>query len=316
MHTRRNRGDNGRRLHGRNRYRWDLSSFYRGWLLYFLWHRLIPGRKLFALTGTFFFHFFKVVKRWSGRFHLFNRRRFNDRRGNNRLRLILSLLRFILLRLRLSVLRLLVLRLLWLLVLWLLVLRLRVLRLLILRLLVLRLLILRLLILRLCVLRLLVLWLLILRLRVLRLLVLWLFILRLRVYRFRLIRRLPLLLRRGGIRLWFCIDWRGWRGGFRMPFNRWRLKMGIRHRRGWWGHRINRGSKGLCCGGRRGSGGKRLSHRVAIEQRIVLVIVGGQRTVAGEQHIIRVGGHATSAVSHFLVVHPFAGEQGRIGLAS
>ena len=50
--------------------------------MYFLWHRLIPGRKLFALTGTFFFHFFKVVKRWSGRFHLFNRRRFNDRRGN------------------------------------------------------------------------------------------------------------------------------------------------------------------------------------------------------------------------------------------
>ncbi len=149
MHTRRNRGDNGRRLHGRNRYRWDLSSFYRGWLLYFLWHRLIPGRKLFALTGTFFFHFFKVVKRWSGRFHLFNRRRFNDRRGNNRLRLILSLLRFILLRLRLSVLRLLVLRL-------------RVLRLLILRLLVLRL----------RVLRLLVLWLFVLRLCVLRLLVL------------------------------------------------------------------------------------------------------------------------------------------------
>ncbi len=145
---------------------------------------------------------------------------------------------------------------------------------------------------------------------------LWLFILRLRVYRFRLIRRLPLLLRRGGIRLWFCIDWRGWRGGFRMPFNRWRLKMGIRHRRGWWGHRINRGSKGLCCCGRRGSGGKWLSHRVAVKQRIVLVIVGGQRTVAGEQHIIRVGGHATSAVSHFLVVHPFAGEQGRIGLAS
>ncbi len=273
MHTRRNRGDNGRRLHGRNRYRWDLSSFYRGWLLYFLWHRLIPGRKLFALTGTFFFHFFKVVKRWSGRFHLFNRRRFNDRRGNNRLRLILSLLRFILLRLRLSVLRLLVLRL-------------RVLRLLILR------------------------------LRVLRLLVLWLFILRLRVYRFRLIRRLPLLLRRGGIRLWFRIDWRGWRCGFRMPFNRWRLKMGIRHRRGWWGHRINRGSIGLCCCGRRGSGGKRLSHRVAVKQRIVLVIVGGQRTVAGEQHIIRVGGHATGAVRHFLVVHPFPGEQGRIGLAS
>lgn len=275
--------------------------------MYFLWHRLIPGRKLFALTGTFFFHFFKVVKRWSGRFHLFNRRRFNDRRGNNRLRLILSLLRFILLRLRLSVLRLL-----WLLVLRLLVLRLRVLRLLVLWLFVLRLL----------VLRLLVLWLLILRLRVLRLLVLWLlilwlFILRLRVYRFRLIRRLPLLLRRGGIRLWFRIDWRGgWRCGFRMPFNRWRLKMGIRHRRGWWGHRINRGSIGLCCCGRRGSGGKRLSHRVAVKQRIVLVIVGGQRTVAGEQHIIRVGGHATSAVCHFLVVHPFAGEQGRIGLAS
>ncbi len=277
--------------------------------MYFLWHRLIPGRKLFALTGTFFFHFFKVVKRWSGRFHLFNRRRFNDRRGNNRLRLILSLLRFILLRL--SVLRLLVLRLLVLLKLRLLVLRLRVLRLLVLWLFVLRLL----------VLRLLVPWLLILRLRVLRLLVLWLlilwlFILRLRVYRFRLIRRLPLLLRRGGIRLWFRIDWRGWRCGFRMPFNRWRLKMGIRHRRGWWGHRINRGSIGLCCCGRRGSGGKRLSHRVAVKQRIVLVIVGGQRTVAGEQHIIRVGGHATSAVCHFLVVHPFAGEQGRIGLAS
>ncbi len=195
------------------------------------------------------------------------------------------------------------------------------LRLLILRLRVLRLLVLWLFVLRLLVLRLLVLWLLILRLRVLRLLVLWLlilwlFILRLRVYRFRLIRRLPLLLRRGGIRLWFRIDWRGWRCGFRMPFNRWRLKMGIRHRRGWWGHRINRGGKGLCCCGRRGSGGKRLSHRVAVEQRIVLVIVGGQRTVAGEQHIIRVGGHATSAVSHFLVVHPFAGEQGRIGLAS
>lgn len=161
--------------------------------MHFFWHRLIPGRELFALTGTFFFYFFKVVKRWTGRFHLFNRRRFNDRRGNNRLRLILGLLRFILLRL--SVLWLLVLRLL---VLWLLILRLRVLRLL-------------------------VLWLLILRLRVLRLLVLRLFILRLRVYRFRLIRRLPLLLRHGSIRLRLRIDRRGWRSGFRMPFHRRRL---------------------------------------------------------------------------------------------
>ena len=149
-------------------------------------------------------------------------------------------------------------------------------------------------------------------------LILRLFILRLRVCRFRLIRRLPLLLRRGGgIRLWL---WRigrcCWYSGFPMPFNRRRLQMGIWHRRGWRDHWINGCSKGLSGGSRRGSGGKRLSHRVAIEQRIVLVIVGGQRTVAGEQHIIRVGGHATSAVSHFLVVHPFAGEQGRIGLAS
>ena len=116
--------------------------------MHWLRYRLIPGRELFALTGTFLFHLFEVVKRRPGRFHLFNRRRFDDRRSYHRLRLIHGLLRFILLRL--------------------------------------------------LILRLFVLWLLVLRLLILRL-----FILRLRVCRFRLIRRLPLLLRRGGgIRLW------------------------------------------------------------------------------------------------------------------
>ncbi len=91
--------------------------------------------------------------------------------------------------------------------------------------------------------------------------------------------------------------------------------MGIRHRRGWRDHWINGCSKGLSGGSRRGSGGKRLSHRVAVEQRIVLIIVGGQRAIAGEQHIIRIGGYATGAVSYLFVVHPFAREQGRIRLA-
>ncbi|MNS63670.1 hypothetical protein D3C72_967720 [compost metagenome] len=66
-------------------------------LTHWLRHRLIPGRKLLAFTGTLLFHFFKIVHRWTGRFYLFD---FNLRLDDGLRRVFL-----ISLNLRLSILR-------------------------------------------------------------------------------------------------------------------------------------------------------------------------------------------------------------------
>ncbi len=74
----------------------------------------------------------------------------------------------------------------------------------------------------------------------------------------------------------------------------------------------------LGIGGCQRGGGKRLCYARAIQQRIVLVILlalGGP--VAGEEHVVRIGGDATGAVLHlFLIVHAPAREERCIGFTA
>ncbi|CQC27936.1 Uncharacterised protein [Salmonella enterica subsp. enterica serovar Typhimurium str. DT104] len=91
----------GYRFHWRYGRRDRYRRFDRHVLFYRLRNRLIPCRQLFALTGAFLFHLFKIVKRRTGRSGLFcvrfrlggnrlfdNRRRHVRRFSRYRLRLI------------------------------------------------------------------------------------------------------------------------------------------------------------------------------------------------------------------------------------
>lgn len=48
---------------------------------------------------------------------------------------------------------------------------------------------------------------------------------------------------------------------------------------------------------------------MTIQQRIKFVIFRQRRTITGEQHIVRIGNNATSAVFNFVfIIHAFAGK--------
>ena len=270
------------------RYRWFNRLRRFRWLR----NRLIPCSQLLTLTRAFLFHFFKVVERRTGGFNFFcyRLRLHRRRRLNSGLLLIIRILnRFLRVsRLRLESRLVLINRLLR-------INRLRVPGLFRRR---------------------------FLHLRHRLFIRVFSVILRLRLGRRRLLPRFMMWRLRLRI-LWLRrITFRrgrndrlaGLRPRNRLPFHHRLRRRGFstRHRRcrhNW----IDRRRPGLRCRCRRSGGGNRLRDRMPIQQRIVFLIFRLRRTMAREQHIIRIGGHATRAVFDIVfIIHTLAGEKRRI----